>query len=327
MSGTYQEVDLEGPGPKKIEAEAEPEFEIVEEEAEASAPAPAPKADDDDEGEPEAEAKPGRLSRSQRLKLQRDNFAQQLAETRAQLEAERQARTQLQTQNEEAATAGYDFYIQTLGESMKALRAEFDAAFDQGDRDKLFNVQQKMAELAAEKKAAEREKAQRPTKAAAGGEDQKPPTRPTTGATESPQSKSPSPAGKTNPLAVEWADRHKDWFNKNQVMTMAARVIDAQMAQEGFDPQEPDYFDELDRRLKEEFPHRLNAPKKTQAQAGPTVQHRAAALAPGAKVKVVITGQDREVARRLGISVEDYAKQKARREAAVNSVSGYTEIV
>lgn len=333
MSGQYQEIDLEGPGPKKTAAEAEAELEIVEQEVEAEpepqAEKPAPKAgaEGEDEAE-EGEPKQGRLSRSQRLKLQRDTFAKQLAETKAELEAERQARTKLQTQNDEAATAGYDFYIQTLEDSMKMLRGEFDAAFDQGDRDKLFGVQQRMAELAAEKKAAERDKAQRPTKAAAGGEGQKPQTQQTTETQASPQSQPSSQGGKPNPLAVEWADRHKGWFGKNQVMTMAARVIDAQMASEGFDPNEPEYFDELDKRLKEEFPHRMTGDvKKTQAQASPTVQNRAATLAPGTKMRVVITPQDRDMARRLNISIEEYAKQKARRDAAANSVSGYTEIV
>ena len=329
MSGSYQEIDLENSDPKATAAEAEAEFEIVEAEAEAvEDKKPEPKVEVAEE-ETEEEAPKGRLSRSQRLKLQRDSYAQQLAEARTQLEAERAERTKLQSQNDEAATAGYDFYIQTLGDSMKGLRAEFDAAFDQGDRDKLFNVQQRMAELAAEKKAAERERAARPTKAAPGGTEPKSPTPPTTEDSASAASKPSSPTNRPNPLAVEWAKRHEEWFGKNQVMTMAARVIDSQLAQDGFDPGESEYFDELDRRLKEEFPHRLNvaAVKKSQSQAGPTVQNRAATLAPGSKVRVVITPQDRDLARRLNISVEEYAKQKARREAAVNSVSGYTEIV
>lgn len=330
MSGAYQEIDLDGTGKAKAGAE-EDEFEIVEEGVEPAAPepaAPAPEPDDDDEETPTEPTAQKRLSRSQRLKLQRDNFAQQLAQTQAELAAERAERTKLQGQNEEAATAGYDFYIQTLADSMKGLRAEFDAAFDQGDRDKLFNVQQRMAELAAEKKQAEREKAGRPTKAASGSEDQKSQTPPTTEASKPPQQQASSPAGKPNPLALEWAKRHEEWFGKNPVMTMAARVLDSQLYQEGFDAGEPEYFDELDKRLKVEFPQRFTeAAKKTQAQTGPTVSHRAATLSPGQKVKVVITAQDRDLARRLNISVEEYAKQKARREAAGNSVSGYTEIV
>jgi len=330
MSGVYQEVDLDTIGKAKP-GEEESEFEIVEEDAEP-APAPAPaaaEAEDDDEEAPAEQAATKRLSRSQRLKLQRDNFAQQLAATQAELTAERGERTKLQNQNEEAATAGYDFYIQTLSESMKGLRSEFDLAFDTGDREKLFNVQQQMAELAAEKKQAEREKAGRPTKAATGSEDQKSQTPPTTGVSRSPQQQL-SPAGKPNPLAMEWAKRHDEWFGKNPVMTMAARVLDSQLAQEGFDAGEPEYFDELDKRLKDEFPQRFAGAataKRTQAQTGPTVSHRAATLSPGQKVKVVITAQDRDLARRLNITVEEYAKQKARREAASNSVSGYTEIV
>ena len=175
-----------------------------------------------------------------------------------------------------------------------------------------------MAELAAEKRQAERDKRARPT-----SEAKSPPAQPTPPTTE--PAPAPAPAGKPNPLAVEWA-KANDWFGKDAIATMAARVIDQQMVADGFDPSDPDYFVELDKRLRAELPHKFTQGAKPAKQL-PTVQNRAAALPAGTKMKVTITQADRAMAEHLNIPIEEYARQKARREMASNAPNGYTEIV
>lgn len=330
--GGYKELDLDNPG-KATAAGADSDIEIVHEDLETPeleivqetpVPAPAkaaePESDEDDDDSP-AETPSGerrKLTRSQRLKAQRDAYAQQLAAANAKLaDAENRAKRFEKDANDGAAI-GFDLYAKAIDASLLALRRDFDQAFDSGDREKIFEVQQKMATLAAEKQQIERDRRSIPTKPTQqSGSDtpQQTPTNP-------PAKRAPSPA------ATEWYERNKTWFNKDVVMTAGARVIDKQMVADGYHPNDPDYFDELDKRLKKEFPTKLGGQVAPARQAvNPTIQNRATPPAATGKVRVTITQADREMAHHLGISVEDYAREKARSERAQQTASQYTEIL
>ena len=334
MSDGYKELDLDNPG--KASKEEASDIEIIHEGLESNeieiaqepeAPkkaAPEPEADDDDD-DSGIEAAPSertkKLTRSQRLKAQRDAYARQLNEAQERLaQAEERAKKFEQDANEGAAI-GFDFYAKSIDASMQALRRDFDQAFDAGDREKIFEVQQKMATLAAEKQQIERDRRSIPTKPTQqSGSDTPQQTRQTQ--PSQPARKAPSPA------ATEWYERNKTWFNKDPVMTAGARVIDQQMVADGYQPDDPDYFDELDKRLKSEFPTKLGGRTTARpASSNPTIQNRATPAATPGKVRVTITQSDREMANHLGISVEDYAREKARAERAAQTTSQYTEIV
>jgi hypothetical protein len=329
--GGYKELDLDNPGKASdsntasdIEIVHEgletPETEIVEEPApsvKAKTPEPEPE-DEDDDVTPEAPSgeRSKKLTRSQRLKAQRDAYARQLADAQAQLaEAQTRAKKFEQDANDGAAI-GFDLYAKSIDASIQALRRDFDAAFDAGDREKIFEVQQKMATLAAEKQQIDRDRRAIPTK----------PTQQS--GSDTPQQTPPSqPARKApSPGAMEWYERNKTWFNKDPVMTAGARVIDQQMVADGFAPDDPDYFEELDKRLKSEFPAKLGV-KARQPATNPTIQNRSAPTATPGKIRVTITQADRDMANHLGISVEDYAREKARAERAAQTTSQYTEIL
>jgi len=328
----YREIDLDNPG-KAPNASEESDIEIVEE----SSVAPPPEADPVPEPEPAAASKPSedsddddgstsddspsdrkRLTRSQRLKNQRDLYARQLTEAQARL-AQLETRAQrAEAEANEGAAIGYDLYIKQLDTSMQALRRDFDSAYDAGDRDKIFEIQQQIATITATKAQAEKDRRSIPTRQAPTGQAAPQPT----------QQTQPAPARRTpSPAAVEWYDRNKEWFNKDAVMTASARVIDQQMVRDGFAPTDPDYFDELDKRLQREFPQKLGRPAGRPPANNPTIQNRSApAPAPG-KVRVTITQADREMANHLGISVEQYAREKAKTERAMQTTSQYTEIL
>lgn len=329
--GGYKELDLDNPG-KASDSDTASDIEIVHEGLEtvdteiveeaappvkAKAPEPEP---EDEEDDATVEAPSGerskKLTRSQRLKAQRDAYAKQLAEAQERLaQAEQRAKKFEQDANDGAAI-GFDLYAKSLDASIQALRRDFDAAFDAGDREKIFEVQQKMATLAAEKQQIERDRRAIPTKPTQqSGSDTPQPTAPS-----QPARKAPSPG------AMEWYERNKTWFNKDPVMTAGARVIDQQMVADGYQPDDPDYFDELDKRLKAEFPAKLGV-KARQPATNPTIQNRSAPAATPGKIRVTITQADRDMANHLGISVEDYAREKARAERAAQTTSQYTEIL
>jgi len=340
----YKEIDLDNPSGQ---ASAVDDIEIVmdgdvEQETPVSVVAAEPAssqqeaepADDDadDDGSPAEAGSADRkkLTRSRRLKAQRDAYAKQLAETQARLdEAEARARRYENDANEGAAI-GFDLYIQNLDAGMKTLRAEFDAAFESGDRSRIFEVQQQLASLAAKKAQAEKDRGSIPTKTAPQSGQAAPQQTPQTAST------APEPAPKRQaapPGLNEWYDRNKDWFNKDAVMTAAAKVIDQQMVAEGYLPTDPDYFDVLDQRLKREFPAKLGgkqaATPATPARqpSNPTIQNRSTPAPASGKIRVVLTEADRQMARQLGITVEQYAREKAKTEKAQSTANQYTEIL
>lgn len=337
MSGSnegYQEIDLDNlsnltnAAASDIEiveeAAGQQDVEVVQESEQAPAPTPAPATDsdfeEDDTGADPASGERKRTTRSQRLKNQRDAYAQQLAATQAELQAEREARRRFEADATEGAAIGYDLLVKQIDTEMKGLRFKFDQAFDSGDRERIFEVQQEMALLAARKSQAERDRQSIPTKpvqqSGPAAPQQTPPTQPARSRQQ------PSPAVK------EWYDRNKDWFGKDPIMTAAADVIDKQVAADGYTGDDPDYFDEVDRRLAAAFPHKFGKQPATQKPVvSPTIQNRSTpATAPG-KIRVTITQADRDMANQFGITVEEYARQKARIEAAQRTPTQYTEIV
>ncbi len=323
MSESYQELDLDNLGAPNVADdielvnEGEGDVEVVDDKP-ARIPTTQVEEEDDDEDGAAAPERKGKLTRSQRLKNQRDNYARELEESRKELAALRSKATKAESEATEAAGIGMDFYLKTIEADMRSLRTEFNTAMDNGDRDKLWEVQQKMVELGAEKKAAEREKRNIvPTKAAAPGKEAQPstPTPPSRGASK-------------NPLTDEWVARHESWFNKDKAMTAATFAIDSEMASEGYTPNEPEYFEELDRRVKEAFPHKFTAkPARSAGSSTPTIQNRAGGQSmPTGKIRVVVTAEDRATAESLGIDITDYARQKAKRDRAQATASQYTEI-
>lgn len=338
--GGYKELDLDNPGATGTpEADSDIEIvhegleqqetEIVQEPAPAAASAPAKEpvaeaeADDEDDSPAEAaSAERRKLTRSQRLKAQRDAYARQLAEAQARVQALEARATRAEADANEGAAIGFDLYIKQLDTAMQALRRDFDAAFDAGDRDRIFEVQQQIASITAAKAQAEKERRSIPTKSASSGTATPQPQQPAAPTPPSPPRKTPSPA------AMEWYERNKTWFNKDVVMTAGARVIDQQMVRDGYAPDDPDYFEELDRRLRAEFPAKFGKPATPRQPANnPTIQNRASPPAVPGKIRVTITQADRDMANHLGISVEEYAREKARAERASQTASQYTEIL
>ncbi|MFN7640130.1 MAG: hypothetical protein ACK5PR_00105, partial [bacterium] len=334
MSGSndgYQEIDLDNLG-KPAEGATASDIEIIDETqapqdievVQETTPAPAPAAtadsdpDEDESGADPATGERKRTTRSQRLKNQRDEYARQLAAAQAELQSEREARRRFEADATEGAVIGYDLLVKQIDTEMKALRFKFDQAFDSGDRERIFEVQQEMALLAAKKSQAERDRQSIPTKPV----QQSGPAAPQQTQPTQPARPKPQPS----PLVQEWYGRHKDWFGKDPVMTAAASALDQQLASEGYRGDDPDYFDELDRRLEAAFPHKFGRqPAATQRPtASPTIQTRSPPAAAPGKIRVTITQADRDMANQFGITVEEYARQKARIEASQRTATQYT---
>jgi hypothetical protein len=108
-----------------------------------------------------------------------------------------------------------------------------------------------------------------------------------------------------DPKAEKWAQRN-DWFGNDEAMTYAAFGVHKRLVEEeGFDPQSEDYYTELDNRMREEFPHKLNGGSKRPAQTVASVS-RSSGRSSGKKVR--LTPSQVAIAKKLGVPLEEYAK-------------------
>ncbi len=108
-----------------------------------------------------------------------------------------------------------------------------------------------------------------------------------------------------DPKAEKWAQRNS-WFGDDEAMTYAAFGVHKKLVEdEGFDPQSEDYYTELDNRMREEFPHKLNGGSKRPAQTVASVS-RSSGRSSGKKVR--LTPSQVAIAKKLGVPLEEYAK-------------------
>ena len=118
-----------------------------------------------------------------------------------------------------------------------------------------------------------------------------------------------------DPKAQDWATKNS-WFGTDNAMTYTAFDIHRQLVEdEGFDPQSDEYYSEVDKRIRLEFPHKFgNVEQPTKEQP---VQNVASAKRPAGKGRrktVKLTPSQVAISKRLGVPLEEYAKQLAAKE-------------
>ena len=121
------------------------------------------------------------------------------------------------------------------------------------------------------------------------------------------------PTRRVDPNAQEWAERNP-WFNKDKIMTEAAKVIHAKLVEEeGHDPiMDPEaYYKEIDRNMALEFPHKF-AKKETETTTKPTQTVASATRSSKTgRVKTQrLTPSEVAIAKKLGVPLDKYAEQK-----------------
>ena len=122
-------------------------------------------------------------------------------------------------------------------------------------------------------------------------------------------------AQQIDPKAEEWSAKNT-WFGTDNAMTYTAFDIHRQLVEdEGFDPQTNDYYSEVDKRIRLAFPHKFDKVGTTTSEQ--PVQNVASAKRPAAKGRrktVKLTPSQVAISKRLGVPLEEYAKQLAAKE-------------
>ena len=115
-----------------------------------------------------------------------------------------------------------------------------------------------------------------------------------------------------DPKAEDWATKNT-WFGNDSAMTYTAFDIHKKLVdEEGFDPKSNDYYSEVDKRIRLEFPHKFGKMEGTSTEREKPSQNVASAkrsALTGRRKTVKLTPSQVAIAKRLGVPLEDYAKQ------------------
>ena len=174
---------------------------------------------------------------------------------------------------------------------------ELARAIEIGDTNGVVEAQRKITRLAIENDRAEQAKAQQARYAQQ------------VRAQQEAQVQAPMPQQqprRPDPKAEQWAGRN-EWFGSDEAMTYAAFGVHKKLVEnEGFDPQSDEYYNELDKRMQTEFPHKLNGGSKRPAQTVASVSRNTSGRSSGKKVR--LTPSQVAIAKKLGVPLEEYAK-------------------
>ena len=111
-----------------------------------------------------------------------------------------------------------------------------------------------------------------------------------------------------DPQAEAWASKNT-WFGQDRAMTYTAFEIHKDLVNEGFDPQSNEYYAEVDNRIKVDFPHKFgNNETKQTAKPVQSVASANRSVKSGRKT-VRLTSSQVAIAKKLGVPLEEYAKQ------------------
>jgi len=166
---------------------------------------------------------------------------------------------------------------------------KYRKAVEEADIDNQVSAQRDIAKLAVEQETLARAKKQREAQTK-NGNAQQPPT--------------------VDPRATAWAQKKENiWFGRDRAMTAAAFEIDKEMQEEGIDPVASDYYEQLDERIQNAFPHKFEQ-GETKSPPVQAVGRTSAGTNPATKKSktVKLTASQQAIAKKLGVPLEEYAK-------------------
>ena len=123
--------------------------------------------------------------------------------------------------------------------------------------------------------------------------------------------KQPQKQVTTDPKAEAWGAKNR-WFGSDTAMTYTAFDIHNKLEAEGYDPSTDEYYAEIDKRIRLEFPHKFDTISDRAENTTKPVQTVASATrsTKSGRKTVRLTPSEVAIAKKLGVSLEDYAKQK-----------------
>jgi len=318
QQGKMVDIDTSGPGtevsiPEEKKIEAEPEVEVKDETTEDTAKsddAPAKSdervdvrnsSDDKDTGKPQDE----------KLEDYGDSVKKRIAKlTRKWRDAEREKDSAVEyAQSVEHKRKQWESRYAKLDSTylkdsetraksqLDAVKGKLGAAIEASDTAKQVEAQAELSALTSDVRNIESEKLRREeytreprTPAYGGGTPEKTPTLP-----------------QVDEKAEDWATKNS-WFGNDRAMTFTAFEHHKDLVEkEGFDPKSDEYYAEIDKRIKVDFPHKFDR-KEIPSKTNQMIASVKRGVKPGRK-SVKLTSSQVQIARKLNVPLEEYAKQ------------------
>ena len=284
------EIELEAAETETAEVETE-EPEVVEEKAAEEKP-----VKEEDKSEEEI----AEYSESVKKRINKLTYKIREAERREKAAIEYAQNVQEKLNNTQATLSQkdknlYDEYSARVQSQLSSAESAYKKAHDIGDTDAMLESQKEVAKLAVELESLKRVKPE---------EEKEVEVEQATQTTTAPPVQPPTP----DPQAQEWAKKNK-WFGSDLAMTTSAFAFHKELVEkEGFDPASDEYYEQIDKRMAEAFPHKLGNTPPPNVQENVTNSSRGARGKTGKGRTVKLTPSQVAIAKRLNVPLEEYAK-------------------
>ena len=190
-------------------------------------------------------------------------------------------------------------FAESVKSEMEAVQKQLATAIESGDAAAQVQANKRIAELAFEdaklkQRASNVKQDEEPVKLSDGGNLPK---------------QTPTQMPEADPMAESWASKNT-WFGTDRAMTFTAFEIHKDLVEkEGYDPKSNEYYEEIDKRIRVDFPHKFgNTEDKQSNRAVQSVASATRSSKPGRK-QVRLTSSQVAIAKKLGVPLEEYAKQ------------------
>ena len=192
-------------------------------------------------------------------------------------------------------------YGTRLESQTEGAKRVYKEAYEAGDTDKMLEAQQALSNIAVQQqqyntaKARAEQQAKMPVQQQQQQQQAQPVQQ---------QQAAPVPDAK----AVAWKDKNK-WFGQDKIMTTAAYTVHQELVEEqGFDPNSDEYYTEVNRRMRGEFPHKFQATKSGGGSQVASAGNSASRSTKTGRRTVKLSHSAVAIAKKLGVPLEEYAK-------------------
>ena len=311
------EVDSSEDESPKVEFEVEEQPKVQEEPKElASVVEQAEEQNEERPEELEGIQTKGAEKRIRQLIRQRKERDEELQQLRNEIQGLRNQVQERDTQLSSSLKNSIDSTESQLESNIESAKQLYKQAVEAGDTDGMLTAQESMSKAYAEQNRVDQQKA-------AWEEYNR--TLEASGQQAAQVAQQQQQAPEYDQKAVEWASKN-GWFGQDQIMTAAALTIDQELKGEGYDPSDDDFYEEVDSRLRQRYPHKFQAtdsePETPRLQDTTTSSAQVVAGASRtpktsqSNNKVKLTQEDVRLANKWGIPLEKYAAEKLKVEQA-----------
>jgi hypothetical protein len=300
-SGPDAEVDIEETKDESVIETGAPEQETTEQ-----APVKTEEKKQDENLEDYSKGVQARIAKLTRKMREAERREQAAVEYAKAVEQKRQV---LEKKFEKTDSDYIKKFESTIASGLESAQKELAAAIEANDAKAQVEANKRIAELSFENARLEQAKEGRQTKQAENPVN----NLSQTNNVNIPQRDDPI---NPDPRAEEWAARNA-WFGTDRAMTYTAFEIHKDLTEkEGYDPASDEYYAEVDKRIRVDFPHKFGTTENKQSTAPvQTVASATRSVKPGRKT-VKLTSSQVAIAKKLGVPLEEYAKQLKNTEGA-----------